>query len=638
MPVPAPYGAGPTHMSFRGRLTLFFLLIVVLPMIALAVLVTQIVTDSTNGKADARLAEGLDSALTLYRDDAASAKKAAEQIAQDPRVTDAIAAGQGAQATGIARDLVGENGIRAIVLDGSNGDRVAAAGSKELVAPYRLNLNGPGGAIGSLTASTTTPSAYLASVRHLTGRDAALLGPEGVAASTVTVGASKLPTSGRSEDVEIDGDTVRAAATELPPPGHLSLVLFSPRESGGFFSSSPLVIGALVVFFAIAFLFVLTLLRMLGGQVKSMLDAARRIGEGDFSRKVPVVGRDEMAGLASEFNKMSDRLGAQMEELRRQKVEIDRSVRRIGQAFASGLDRQGLLRVVVETALGACGATYGTIALRGAQGAEADAGTASDAIQDLVVAAEGDALKEDGLVARSRDGVHALAGPLHRLGDQPENVGVMTVAREGEEFTSGERDVFLYLIGQVASSIENIALHELVSEQAVTDELTGLSNQRRFRELMAKEDERAHRFGHDLSLIMLDIDDFKQVNDEHGHLQGDEVLRMIGRVLDEESRGIDEPARYGGEEFALALPETGLGGAVELAERIRSRIESERVPGVDGGGPLHVTASLGAASMPASAASAQDLVASADAALYEAKRAGKNRVATASARSQAGQP
>ena len=113
----------------------------------------------------------------------------------------------------------------------------------------------------------------------------------------------------------------------------------------------------------------------------------------------------------------------------------------------------------------------------------------------------------------------------------------------------------------------------------MTDELTGLSNQRRFRELMAKEDERAQRFGHDLSLLMLDIDDFKQVNDTHGHLQGDEVLRMVGRVLSQESRGIDEPARYGGEEFAVALPETGLAGAVELAERIRARIESERVTG-----------------------------------------------------------
>jgi diguanylate cyclase (GGDEF)-like protein len=507
-----------------------------------------------------------------------------------------------------------------------------------LVAPYRLGLRGPGGEIGSLTVSTTTPSAYVARVHHLTARDAVLLGPGGPAASTVHLSGADLPPSGRSDDVTIGDETVRAAATDLPPPADLRLVLFSPRESGGFFSSSPLVIGALVLFFVVAFLFVLTLLRMLGGQVKSMLEAARRLGQGDFSQRVPVVGRDEMAGLASEFNKMSDQLGAQMEELRRQKVEIDRSVRRIGQAFASGLDREGLLRVVVETALGACGAAYGTIALRGGEGGEADAGTPSDAIQDVVVAAEGDALKEDGLVVRHKGAVHALASPLRRLGEQPENVGVMTVAREGEEFTSGERDVFLYLVGQVASSIENIALHELVSRQAVTDELTGLSNQRRFRELISKEDERAHRFGHDLSLLILDIDDFKQVNDSYGHLKGDDVLRMIGRVLDQESRGIDEPARYGGEEFAVALPETGLAGAVELAERIRSRIESERVPGVDGGAPLRVTASVGAASMPVSADGARDLIAAADAALYEAKRAGKNRVVTAPARSPAGQP
>jgi diguanylate cyclase (GGDEF)-like protein len=233
--------------------------------------------------------------------------------------------------------------------------------------------------------------------------------------------------------------------------------------------------------------------------------------------------------------------------------------------------------------------------------------------------------------------VHALASPVRRLGEKPENVGVMTVAREGEEFTAGERDVFRYLVGQVASSIENIALHELVSRQAVTDELTGLSNQRRFRELMAKEDERAHRFGHDLSLLLLDIDDFKRVNDTHGHLKGDEVLRLVGRVLDEESRGIDEPARYGGEEFAVALPETGLAGAVEVAERIRSRIESQRVPGVDGADLLRVTVSIGAASIPASADGTRDQIAAADAALYEAKRAGKNRVVTAPARSPAGQ-
>jgi diguanylate cyclase (GGDEF)-like protein len=110
----------------------------------------------------------------------------------------------------------------------------------------------------------------------------------------------------------------------------------------------------------------------------------------------------------------------------------------------------------------------------------------------------------------------------------------------------------------------------------------------------------------------------------------------VARILDEESRGVDEPARYGGEEFAVALPETDLRGAVEVAERIRSRLESERVPEVDGAGPLRVTASVGAASMPASAADVQNLVAAADAALYEAKRSGKNRVVAAPTRSGAG--
>jgi diguanylate cyclase (GGDEF)-like protein len=623
-------------MSFRGRLTLFFLLIVVLPMIAVAVLVTQIVTESTNGKVDARLAEGLDSALTVYRDDAAAARDAAKQVAADPSVAAAIQAGPGPQASTAADRLLGDQGIRAVRLEGKNGEGVASAGSHVLVASYKVNLTGPHGEIGSIIVSTTTPSAYLASVHHLTGREGVLLGPGGVTASTVSVRGSDIPASGHSGDAEVGGETVRAATTPLPPPGNLRLVLFSPRESGGFFSSSPLVIAALVVFFGIAFLFVLTLLRMLGGQVRSMLNAARRLGEGDFSQKVPVVGRDEMAGLASEFNKMSDRLGEQMEELSRQKVEIDRSVRRIGQAFASGLDRQALLKVMAEAALGACGATYGTIALRGSGGAEADAGTATDAIQDLVVTAEGDALKENGVVSRDQHGVHALAAPLHRLGEKPANVGVMAVAREGEEFTAGERDVFVYLIAQVASSIENIALHELVSEQAITDELTGLANQRAFRAFMANEEERAHRFRHELSLIMLDIDDFKQVNDEHGHPQGDEVLRTVGRILDEESRGIDEPARYGGEEFAVALPETGLPGATELAERIRARIESERIRGVNGMAPLRVTTSVGAASMPVSAENVPDLIAAADAALYEAKRAGKNRVVAAPARRQAG--
>ena len=614
-------------MSFRGRLTLFFLLIVVLPMIAVGVLVRQVSAEAGSGKADARLSAGLDTALSIYRDDAAAAERAAERFANDPAVGAALRSGDPGRIESVARSLAGQNGIQSLVIHDSSGRRVATIGPGNAVAIYELKLTDPAGRVGSLTASTTTASDYLDSVRHLTGRDGTLVGVGGGAvSSTPTLKGANPPPSGHSADVDVAGNNLRAATTDLPRPGNLELSLFGPVESGGFFSSSPAVAAALAVFFAIALVFVAMLLRMLGGQVRAMLDAARGISEGDFSRKVPVLGKDEMAGLASEFNQMSDRLSAQMQELRRQQVEVDRSVRRIGEAFASGLDRQGLLKVVVETALGACGAEFGTIALSGHDGAEAEAGKASGAIHDLAAAAEVDALAEDELVVRERNGTFTMASPLRQMSEPPSNVGVMTIARRGEEFTAAQREVFLYLVGQVSSSIENIALHELVSQQAVTDELTGLSNNRRFRELISKEAVRAERFGHELSLIMLDIDDFKQINDTYGHLQGDEVLRMVGRVLHLESRGVDEPSRYGGEEFAVALPETGVDGALELAERIRVRIESEHVSRGEGPGAVTVTASIGTASMPGSAAGAEALIAAADAALYEAKRAGKNRV------------
>jgi diguanylate cyclase (GGDEF)-like protein len=616
-------------LSFRGRLTLFFLLIVVMPMIAVAVLVTQVTAQSRNSKADARLAAGLETALAVYRNDGNHAKRVANEIGRDPALGFSLQAGDRAQISSAARAAARADGAEVLVVRDAGGRPVATVGVGPLVAPYRLGLRSSGGRIGSLAVSTTTPAAYLRQVRDLTGRDAALLGAAGPISATLGKVDADLPATGDSGDVEVAGQEFRAATTDLPGPGDLRVTMFGPTESGGFFSSSPLVVAVLVVFFAVALVFVAMLLRALGGQVAAMLDAARRIGRGDFSHKVPVVGKDEMAGLASEFNKMSDRLSGQMDEVRRQQIEIDRSVSRIGEAFASGLDRQALLQVVVETSLAACRAEYGMITLSGHQGVEAEAGRTSRRIRAAANAAQRQALGANDVVERSDDGVCALASPLRRMGELPENVGVMTVAREGEPFSQPERDVFLYLVGQVSASIENIALHELVTEQAVTDELTGLSNNRRFRELISKEAARAKRFGHELSLIMLDIDDFKRVNDTHGHLQGDEVLRAIGGVLDSESRGVDEPARYGGEEFAVALPETGLVGAVGLAERIRVRIEALAVPLIDGPGTVRVTASLGAASVPGSADDARGLVAAADSALYEAKRAGKNRVSGA---------
>jgi diguanylate cyclase (GGDEF)-like protein len=168
-----------------------------------------------------------------------------------------------------------------------------------------------------------------------------------------------------------------------------------------------------------------------------------------------------------------------------------------------------------------------------------------------------------------------------------------------------------------------------VASQAATDSLTGLANRWTFDEELALEWRRAERVGDPLALILLDLDDFKSVNDTHGHQAGDEILRRVGQVLAGSVRQVDLAARYGGEEFGVIVPETDLEGAVELAERLRTALEAEEVELQDGT-RLSVTASFGAA-VKGDLPGGEELVAAADASLYEAKRAGKNRVAPAPA-------
>jgi diguanylate cyclase (GGDEF)-like protein len=166
-----------------------------------------------------------------------------------------------------------------------------------------------------------------------------------------------------------------------------------------------------------------------------------------------------------------------------------------------------------------------------------------------------------------------------------------------------------------------------VVSQAATDSLTGLANRWSFDEELALEWRRAHRIGDSLSLVLLDLDDFKQVNDTYGHLAGDAVLRTIGQLLLGGVRQIDLAARYGGEEFVVLAPESDLKGALQLARRLRTAINNKSILLPDGR-HLKVTASFGV-STKGDLACAEDLIAAADEALYEAKRAGKDRVVAA---------
>jgi diguanylate cyclase (GGDEF)-like protein len=166
------------------------------------------------------------------------------------------------------------------------------------------------------------------------------------------------------------------------------------------------------------------------------------------------------------------------------------------------------------------------------------------------------------------------------------------------------------------------AVNARLREASFTDEVTRLYNRRFFSLRLEEEIARARRFGHELSLVLLDLDGFKTVNDELGHLAGDETLRGVALVLLKNSRGIDVISRYGGDEFAALLVETSLSGAELYAERIRDTLSMHAFSH-----SRQVTASFGTASLGEELRSADDLIRAADGALYTAKRAGKNSVA-----------
>jgi two-component system cell cycle response regulator len=165
-----------------------------------------------------------------------------------------------------------------------------------------------------------------------------------------------------------------------------------------------------------------------------------------------------------------------------------------------------------------------------------------------------------------------------------------------------------------------------LEELATTDSLTRLLNRRALLERLGGEVERARRFKSQLSLLMVDLDHFKTVNDRHGHLAGDDVLRQVGDLLARIVRTVDVVARYGGEEFVIALPETATDGAVVFAERLRERLAGQAFE-MAGDPQFHLTCSVGVATFPSPhVASTEALFARADEALYRAKSGGRNQV------------
>ena len=640
-------------MSFRNRLRLFFGLIVIVPMVALGIALFALTARSETGKADAGLVAGARAAVGLYREQVAEARPALQRIARDGRLRRAIASGRSADAERRLRRLASGR-VRTVELWSPGGERLAHSGSRAAVAAAGLELVVRGRPRGTLSVSVTDASSFAYRVNGLTGREIVLVRGGRPLASTLAgrPSAKGLPQDDRLTTVTIDGQEYRTRFLPVTgSPGQpVRLGVLSPSAT----VSEPIETNRLVIACLLGVFVLLALIsdgfvsRALSSQIATFLAAARRLSRGDFRQPVPVHGSDAFAELGREFNDMSEQLEAKIEEVERKRQELAETIRRVGDALATGLDRRGVVGLAVRQAVDACEAEGGR-SLPLARGAFAgcEVGKLDDALESAIEAAERDvfavspdvgpeligALEGDERAERTRRavsahgrGVHALSIGLRSLVDGPEYLGAISIARHGKAFTRDEEDLLEYLAGAAVVSIENASLHEAVERQAVTDELTGLANVRAFLDTLDRELERSRRFGTPLGLVMVDLDDFKRVNDTYGHQQGDEVLAQVAGVLRESSRELDTAARYGGEELAVILPQTDASGAELLAERMREAIQSLPVRRVDGKGSLRVTASFGVAAAPESGGDRMDLIAAADAALYSAKRGGKNRV------------
>ncbi len=181
-----------------------------------------------------------------------------------------------------------------------------------------------------------------------------------------------------------------------------------------------------------------------------------------------------------------------------------------------------------------------------------------------------------------------------------------------------------YFVKILKLCLERIRLYDKLQQLSIYDSLTKIYNRRHFMERFQEEFERAKKFNHDLSFLMIDIDHFKKINDSYGHLVGDAVLQEVARLIKANIRGIDLAARFGGEEFSVVLPETDKAGAIMLAERINREVSRRALAAFDE--KISVSISIGLASFPQNSIHPDVLLETADKALYKAKVSGRNRV------------
>ena len=532
---------------------------------------------------------GLRAALALYAERADRAQAQAERLARSAQLQRALG---NRDRRRLRRIVAGEPSLYVV---GAGGLRVGTA--PPLAARLPVDVVAGAHRLGEVVATIPLDRNLVEGLRNgaaFASSDvlALLQGPRIVASSPSLRGHVPVA-AGQSATVRVGGTRYRAfvaPALQRAPAARLAVLTREALiDAADARTRERLLFGllaCLALVGVVAYLQGRSIVRHLG----RFATAANGIARGSLHERVPVRGRDEFAALGSALNDMAAQLEARLAELEAERGRVREALARFGEALAATHDEKQLLRVIAAAAAEATSA-------RGSRIVTADG--------SVVATGDANAVGERLIVP--------LTASSERFG---------TLELVSDSFSKEQRMNAASLAAHAVVALDNARLHGMVERQALVDGLTGLANRRAASDALHAEAARAQRLETPLSVVLADLDEFKDVNDVHGHAVGDEVLRVFAEVLRETLRESDVASRWGGEEFLLLLPGADEEGAAQLADRVRRGLAARNIPGVPG---LRVTASFGVAEY-AGETNTEQLVAAADSALYRAKRAGKDRV------------
>ncbi len=451
-------------------------------------------------------------------------------------------------------------------------------------------------------------------------------GPDGAGLPDGDPGDAVLAAAERAAEGSVGGWHYRLHAVPAGLP--IDLIVLLPQATSGPLLPLAVVLVCLAAFAAVLAVLAARLTRPLAG----LTYTAQRLGDGDLSARTRVSGNDEIGVLGAAMDAMAERLERTVAEAEQRREALAETFAQFGEALANTHNLDALLRTVVEAARQGGDAAVGTVLLGDGTGLAERVSLAPDGADGVWVAGVLERLTD--LAARAAASAQAcpadlgptagaaLAVPMCR---GEEMLGVLAVARRPGRPPLDEAAVAAVtaLAAHAGTAVANVQEHLDAQRMSVTDPLTGTGNMRHLTSTLAREVERAHRFGRTLSVLMLDLDHFKQVNDWGGHAFGDAVLREFAHRLRGCLREVDMVARRGGEEFAVVLPETGMAGAEAVVRRVMERMRAE--PFRSGAQSRPVTVSIGIATYPDHGPTANEVLHAADTALYAAKRAGRDR-------------